>query len=200
MNSLSFLLLAGLALGAREAPSAGSLTAHLKEAAVVHADFSQVRTLAALSRPVKASGSLVLARDLGVIWELRRPVALTYVMGPRGLLVVTPEGRRDRRSAREAPMVAQLGQVFQSLVQGDLKGLEAWFTVTGRGTPQHWEVTLLPRPQAAAFLKRVELSGGLAIQRIRLEEAGGDLMDLTFERTRLDAPLTEAETRLLAQD
>jgi hypothetical protein len=193
------LLTAGLALAA-QAPLPGALTAHLRDAAVVHVDFTQTRTLAALSRPLKASGSLVLARDLGVIWALRRPAQLTYVMGPKGLLVVTPEGRKEHKSAREAPVVAQLGRVFQSLIQGDLKGLEDYFTVTGTGTPQRWEVTLLPRPQAAAFLKRAQLSGGLTLERIRIEEAGGDRMDLAFEHPRLDAPLTEAETRLLAQD
>jgi hypothetical protein len=185
---------------AAQAPLPGALTAHLKDAAVVHVDFTQTRTLAALSRPLKASGSLVLARDQGVIWELRRPAALTYVMGPKGLTVVTADGHKDRKSAREAPVVAQMGRVFQSLIQGDLTGLEAYFTVTGKGTPDHWDVTLLPKPQTAAFLKRVQLTGGRVIERIRIEEAAGDRMDLAFEHARLDAPLTEAEQRLLAQD
>ena len=183
-----------------QAPLPGALTAHLKDAAVVHVDFTQVRTLAALSRPLKASGSLVLARDLGVIWSLRHPAVLTYVMGPKGLKVITADGRRDRKASREAPVVAQLGRVFQSLIQGDLKGLEAYFTVSGKGTPQRWEVTLLPRPQTEAFLRRVQLSGGRVIERIRIEEASGDHMDLTFEHADLAAPLTEDDQRLLAQD
>jgi len=193
------LLCTGTALCA-QAVLPGALTAHLGAAAVVHADFTQTRTLAALSRPLKASGSVVLARDQGVIWTLKRPASITYVMGPKGLLVVSADGRRERRTSREAPVVAQLGQVFQSLVQGDLKGLETYFTVTGSGSPERWELVLLPRPQAAAFLKRVRLSGGRAIDRIRLEEASGDTMELAFDHARLEEPLTGAEARLLAQD
>ena len=196
---LKLLLSTGTVLCA-QAALPGALTAHLGAAALVHVDFTQTRTLAALSRPLKASGSLVLARDQGVIWALKRPVAITYVMGPKGLMVVSADGRKDHRTAREAPMVAQLGQVFQALIQGDLKGLETYFTVTGSGTPERWELVLLPRPQAAAFLKRVQLSGGRVIDRIRLEEASGDRMELVFDHARLADPLTAAEARLLAQD
>lgn len=198
MKPLLFLS-AGLALAAQPV-SPEALTAHLREAAVVHLAFRQTRTLAALSRPVASSGSLVLARDLGVIWELRRPVAMTYVMGPKGLLVVSGDGRRERRSAREAPVVAQLVQVFQALVQGDLKGLGEFFTVTGAGSPAAWELTLRPRARAEAFVQRVQLAGGRGIDRIRIEEPGGDRLELKFENLRLDDPLTEAERRLLAQD
>jgi hypothetical protein len=199
VKTLLFVLLALLPLrGQASLPS--SLTAHLKDAAIVHVDFTQTRTLAALTRPLKASGSLVLARDLGVIWALRRPTALTYVMGPKGLMVVNAAGRRERKSAREVPVVAQMGRVFSGLIQGDWNSLEAYFTVAGEGTPQHWEVTLLPKPQTAAFLKKVQLSGGRFIERIRVIEASGDLMELAFEHQRLDLPLTEGETRLLAQD
>ena len=191
--------LAGLTAMA-QAPLPGALTAPLKDAAVVHLDFSQTRTLAALSRPLTASGSMVLARDLGVIWALKRPTALTYVMGPKGLMVVSADGRKDHKNSREAPVVAQLGRVFSSLIQGDLTGLEEFFTVTGKGTPQKWEVLLIPKPQTAAFLKKVQLNGGRCIDRIRIDEAGGDRMELVFDHQRVDAPLTEAETRLLTQD
>ncbi|MDR3670403.1 MAG: outer membrane lipoprotein carrier protein LolA [Holophaga sp.] len=178
----------------------GNLTAHLKEAAIIHLDFTQTRTLAALSRPLKASGSLVLTRDKGVIWALKRPVALTYVMGPKGLTVVNSDGSRERKTARDAPMVAQMGQIFQALAQGDWQVLGNFFTVTGDGGPTHWEVTMLPRPQAAAFVKRVRLDGGRFIDRIRVEEAAGDRMELVFQHQTLDVPLTGAETALLAQE
>ena len=192
-------LFAGLALSA-QAPGPEALTAHLREAAVVHLAFHQTRTLAALSRPLRSSGSLVLARDLGVIWELQKPVAMTYVMGPKGLLVVAGDGRRERRTARDAPVVAQLGRVFQALVQGDLKGLEAFFTVEGGGGPEAWELTLRPRPRAEAFVKRVQLWGGRGIDRIRIEEPGGDHLEIAFDQVRLADPLTGAERGLLAQD
>lgn len=195
---LSLMLLPAAALSGQTLP--GNLTAHLKDAVCIHVDFTQTRTLAALSRPLKSSGSLVLHREKGVIWTLRRPVALTYVMGPQGLTVVNSDGSRERKSAREVPMVAQMGQVFQSLAQGDWHALDSFFTVTGAGDPGRWEVDLQPKAQAAAFVKRIRLNGGRFIDRVRIDELGGDRTDLAFQHQTADAPLTAAEARLLAQD
>jgi len=198
-QTLALLILPALALRA-QGPLPGSLARHLQEAACVHLDFTQTRTLAALSRPLKASGSMVLARDKGLIWELRRPVAITYVMGPPGLTVVDADGRRERKDAREAPMVAQMGRVFTAVAQGDFKSLEGYFTVTFEGRPERWTVTLLPKAQTAAFVQRIRLDGGAFIDRIRMDEAGGDRTELAFQHQRVDLPLTEAEARLLAQE
>jgi hypothetical protein len=179
-----------------------SLTAHLKDAARVHLDFAQTRTLAALSRPLRSSGSMVLARDQGVIWAVRRPLSITYVIGPKGLLVVDGDGHKERRTAREAPMVAQLGKVFQALAQGDLGILDGLFTAAGTGTPERWQVELLPKAGsgAASFVQRIRLDGGRFIDRVRLEEAAGDRMELVFSNQKVDAPLTPAEAALLAQE
>jgi hypothetical protein len=177
----------------------GNIAAHLREAACVHLDFVQTRVLAALSRPLKASGSMVLARGRGVIWALRRPLAITYVMGPGGLLVVDADGRRERKSARDAPLVAQVGRVFQALAQGDWTALDSLFTVTGGGTPRRWQVELLPRPQAQSFVRRIRLDGGPFIDRVRVEEPAGDRMELTFSNQRVDLPLSPDEAALLDQ-
>ena len=129
-SPLALLLVPALA---QAAPVPAALTAHLREAACIHLDFTQTRTLAALSRPLKASGSLVLARDQGVIWTVRQPIAITYVMGPKGLLVVDAYGTRERKTTREAPMVAQMGRILQALTRGDWPALESWFTASGSG-------------------------------------------------------------------
>jgi len=175
------------------------LPAHPEQAAVIHLDFTQVRTLAALSRPLKASGSLVLAGDKGVIWALKRPVEITYVMGPRGLLVLDGQGRRERKGPRDAPMAAQVGQLFQALAQGDWHALGSFFTVTRTGRPEAWQVDLLPKAQAASFVKRVRLDGGRFIDRIRIEEASGDRTELVFAHQTASAPLTGAEAALLSE-
>jgi len=188
-----------LALPAAAALPAG-LTAQLQADAVVHLEFQQVRTLAALSRPLKASGSLVVARDRGVIWALQKPIVITYVLGAHGLLVINPDGTRERRSERDAPVAAQAAKVFQAVAQGDWNALDSWFAASGSGTPQHWEVALQARPQAANLVRRVRLEGGRFIDRIRLDEPGGDRTELDFTGQRADLPLTPEETRLLDQD
>jgi len=196
---LTLLLLPVAALHAQTALP-GNLTAHLKDVVCLHLDFTQTRTLAALSRPLKASGSMVLSRDKGVIWALQRPVTLTYVMGPKGLTVINGDGTRERKTAREAPMVAQVSRIFQALAQGDWHVLDSFFRVTGSGQAEHWEVELLPNAQAEAFVKRVRITGGRFIDRVRVDEPAGDRTELVFLHQRGDLPLSAAEAALLAQD
>jgi hypothetical protein len=46
----------------------------------------------------------------------------------------------------------------------------------------------------------VRVSGGAYLERIQVEEASKDRMELVFDHPREDLPLTEAEARLLSLD
>jgi Outer membrane lipoprotein carrier protein LolA-like len=172
------------------------LTAHLKNTPLLHVDFTQTRTLAALSRPLKTTGRLVLAKDQGVIWQVRKPLNLTYVIGPKGMLEVGPDGKAKRKAAKDVPMVAQMGRIFQALLQGQWSALNDYFTVRAEGKAERWKIILVPRPQTAGLLKGVQVSGALFIERILVEETSSDGMELVFERPNMDEPLSEAELRL----
>jgi hypothetical protein len=176
------------------------LTAHLREITLLHVDFTQTRSLAALSRPLKATGSMVLSRERGVIWAIRKPVVLSYVITPAGLREIGPDGKSRKKAGQDAPMVAQMGRIFQSLLQGKWDGLQDFFQVRGEGRAEQWKVLLVPKPQTASFIKGVQIYGGRFIDRVHLEEPGGDAMDLVFEHPRTQDPLTEAEIRLFSQD
>ena len=192
---LSFLLLSASLLRA-QASLPEVLTAHLKNTPMLHVEFTQTRTLAALSRPLKTTGRMVLDRDHGVIWQVRKPLNLTYVVGPKGMLEVGPDGKAKQRSAKDVPMVAQMGRIIQALLQGRWSALDDYFTMKGEGSAERWKILLTPKPQTAAFLKGVQVSGGRFIDRIHVDEASGDGMELLFERPKTDEPLSDAELRL----
>jgi len=194
---LSFLLLSAWVLPAQSAASLPEvLTAHLKNTPMLHVEFTQTRTLAALSRPLKTTGRMVLDRDHGVIWQVRKPLNLTYVVGPKGMLEVGSDGKSKVRSAKDVPMIAQMGRIIQALLQGKWSALDDFFTMRGEGAADRWKIVLVPKPQTAAFLTGVQVNGGRFIERIHVDEASGDGMDLLFERPRTDEPLSEAEQKL----
>ena len=199
MKLKPLLFLMSAAVIAAQAPNASLpevLTAHLKNTPRLHVAFTQTRTLAALSRPLKTSGRLVLAREYGVIWQVQKPLNLTYVVGPKGMMEVGPDGKAKLKNAKDVPMVAQMGRILQALLQGRWSALEDFFTLRGEGTTERWKIYLTPKPQTAAFLKGVQVNGGKFIDRIHVEEASGDGMDLVFEKPRPDEPLSEEEQRL----
>ena len=198
MRKAVLLLLPAALLAQQPNALLDTLTGQLKNTPLLRLDFTQTRTLSALSRPLKSNGSMVLSRDRGVIWQLKKPLALTYVVSPKGLVEWDSAGRRSQKSAKDVPAVAQMGRIFQSLLQGRWNAVEEYFTLTAEGRPGKWEITMTPKAQTASFMKRIQVSGSRYIDRIRVEEASGDRMDLAFEHHLAGESLTEAETRLFA--
>jgi hypothetical protein len=200
LASHCFLSLTSACLLQAQSVSPESLTAHLKGTVQLHMNFTQTRTLAALSKPLKTTGSFVLAKGRGVIWQVRKPLSLTYVISPATLLEVGPDGKATRKDPKDVPMVAQMGRIFEALFEGHWKALDDTFTVKPEGTPGHWKITLTPRSRKLETLKEIQLTGAGSIERIQVQEPSGDGMELAFERPDSDSPLSEEEQRLLRME
>lgn len=194
MRTVPWVLL-GL-LAAQGARQAETLTAHLRQTAIVHGTFSQTRHLAALSRPLTSSGNVVVDREHGVIWQVKKPIALTFVMGPAGIAEFDANNQRMRKSSKEAPMVSHVGRIVKSLLQGEWSAVEEYFAIHSEGSPERWEIILAPKPATAAYLRQVRVNGGAFLERIQVVEAGGDWMELVFENLQIDLPLSDEEVRL----
>lgn len=185
------------------APAASPLAqlgARLDQAGVIHADFAQTKTLQALKRPLKTSGRMVFARGQGVLWRIDKPYQASYALSADRVVEIGPDGQRKVRAARDVPALAQIGRVFQAIFQGDLASLESYFQVAVGGSPEHWQVDLTPKPELARFLKSIKARGGEFLDSIEVREAQGDVTLIEFRDSRLDAPLTDAEARLLRGD
>lgn len=198
-RTLCLALLLGLAIPtpARAAPALAQLTTRLDQAGVIHADFAQTKTLQALKRPLRTSGQMVFARGQGVLWRIEKPYQASYALSSESVTEIGPDGSRKVRAAREVPALAQVGRVFQAIFQGDTRSLEEHFEVTVSGDAEHWRVDLAPKPALARFLKGITARGGRFLDLIEVDEAQGDRTRIEFRNSRLDAPLSEAEARLL---
>jgi len=182
------------------APALQQLTARLDRSEVIHAGFIQTKTLHALKRPLRTSGRVVFARGQGVLWLIEKPYQASYALNADSVTETGPDGARRVRAAREAPALAQVGRVFQAIFQGELKGLEEHFAVTVSGDAERWRVELTPKPALARFLKGISARGGRFLDLIEVEETQGDRTRIEFSDARIDAPLSEAEARLLRND
>lgn len=199
-SCLALMLFIAWPLSSHAAPILAQLTARLDKAEVIHAEFTQTKTLQALKRPLRTSGQLVFARGQGVLWRIEKPYQASYALSAERVTEVGPDGSRRVRAAREVPALAQVGRVFQAIFQGDIKGLEEHFEVTVSGDAERWRVDLAPKPALARFLKGISARGGRFLDLIEVEETQGDRTRIEFRDSRLDAPLSEAEARLLRND
>lgn len=194
---IATLALAGGASEAAATPPLDALAARLSDATVIHADFDQTKTLAALKRPLRTSGSIVFVRGAGVLWRIDKPYQATYALTVDTVTEIGPDGTRKVRAARDVPALANVGRVFEALFAGDLKRLEEHFAVAVSGTAEAWRVELTPTPTLAPFLNRILANGGAFLERIEVHEARGDHTRIDFIRSSLDRSLSDTDALLL---
>lgn len=194
---LSLLLLAAAPLHAApaDADTLARIGAQIEQHAVVRAEFTQSKQMAALKRPLVTTGRLVFSRRHGVLWQIEQPYRITYVLGEERIVEIAANGTRRERGLRDVPGMAQVGRVFRALLGANTAALGETFTVVVRGDPGKWEIDLKPRQaQLAQFLSGLYLSGGRFVEHIRIDENGGagEAKDSTQIRLRnaqsADAP------------
>lgn len=148
--------------------------------------FTQEKRIPGIERTLKASGHLVFSRQLGAIWRIEQP---------RPRETVLPVGKRDASAAE-----SEVNATITSTLSGDLEALRRHFDIASTPAPDGGGlITLKPRNAAVRdVISGVALRiSGQAIREIRLEEASGGVIELTFSSPQFDYKLTEADTLAL---
>lgn len=188
-----------LAAPSAQADIADEVKSRLSVAEVLRGDFSQVKAIKGLKKPLRSSGNFVLARRRGVLWHTEKPL--------KSELRVSRDGLRQRREGKTVlelkagsqPGLKMLSEVLFSVFSADLAGLRSTFEMSGSTTKKGWKVSLTPKPgPAAKAVKRITLEGTSAVQILVLDEAGGDQARVTFAQVREDKALTPDEEAAFA--
>lgn len=173
------------------------LSTQLARPQVIHGDFIQEKHLRALPKPLISTGTFVLAKDHGLLWQLKIPLQQDYRITAQGIA---------RRNASEWQMLpgksagAEQNRLFLAVLQGDSSGLQRDFELQLQGEASHWQLTLTPR---SVLLKqiftRINIDGGELVQRIELQETQGDSTLLKLQNSVSNQPLSDAEQHDFAQ-
>lgn len=181
------LLWVGLAQAA-EPDALARIGAQIEQYPVLRAEFTQSKQMAALKRPLVTTGRLVYSRSHGVLWQIEQPYRISYMLGEEKIAEIGADGTRRQRGLREVPGLAQVGRVFRALLGANSTALHEYFDATVRADPLNagkWEIELRPRqPQLAQFLTGLQLSGGRFVDRIRIDEAGGDSTQIRLRNSQ----------------
>ena len=173
------------------------LSEQLAKPQVIHGDFIQEKHLRALPKPLTSTGTFVLAKDHGLLWQLKTPLQQDYRINAQGI------ARRDGTRWQMLPgksAGAEQNRLFLAVLQGDSSGLQRDFDLQLQGTPDHWTLTLTPRSLLLKqVFKQINIEGGELVQRIELQEAQGDSTQLLMQNSVSNQPLNEAEQHDFAQ-
>jgi hypothetical protein len=185
-TSIEPLLLERIAVGLTQAP-------------VLRAEFTQTKTIAALTRPLVTSGHMVYVRQQGVLWRIEQPYRVTYALTDSGVSEIGADGAR-RQTMGQGTGLQNLSRIFRALFEPDFKALEQYFTPAARGEAARWEMTLTPRTTLRQVFNTVHLQGGRFVEQVRFEESNGDTMTIRFRQLREAVALDGEERRALRRE
>jgi outer membrane lipoprotein-sorting protein len=151
-----------------------------------NASFAEVKTLAMLTRPLRASGRLAYRRPAHLEKITLEPQAESLVVdGDK--LTFTEGGNASRTiDLNGEPVIHALVDAVRGTLSGDLAALRRSYAVTMTGTVANWHLTLTPSDASVARLVvRTIIDGnGTALRLVHTTQANGDEMLMTISDVR----------------
>lgn len=192
------VLLSGPACVGAEPASPAQILAGVSRAAVLRAEFTQTKTIAALTRPLVTSGRFVFVRGQGLLWRIEQPYRVTYLLADRGIVEVDENGNAIRGGGGQATGLQHVSRIFRALFEPDIELLDQYFTPVASGDARHWELQLAPRQASLRqVFKTVRVAGARFVEQVVLDETSGDTTTIRFQRTEEATAPDEHEQRLL---
>jgi outer membrane lipoprotein carrier protein len=170
------------------------LQAQLKTVETVQADFVQEKTLSVLNHTLTIKGHFALQKPNRLVWIVREPVKYA----------VRIDGDEIRQWDEDTNQVQVIHLGGDPTFQAVTQQLQAWFMGDYKILAESYDVEeqgadplrlgFVPKPDTmvAKVLKRVDLTFGkddLYIDKMVVQEAGGDLTTLQFNNTKLNQPI-----------
>ncbi|UXY16002.1 outer membrane lipoprotein carrier protein LolA [Chitiniphilus purpureus] len=182
-------LMLACAVAAAQVPLS-EVQARLDQARVIRGEFTQLRELVGVDKPLRASGRFVLDRARGVVWETRKPFAQTLRITRDEIVQRQGETVTLRLNTGRDPAAGTVGTVLFALMAGDFEGLARYFEIEASVDGARWQVNLTPRTATLGKLMRtLSLSGAKTVETIDLTAQSGDATRIALRGvTLLPAP------------
>jgi outer membrane lipoprotein-sorting protein len=169
----------------------------LARAQAVRGGFVQRRHLAGLARPLESDGRFLFARGTGIEWHTETPFDSQFVLTANGMTQRDEGGETLRISVADQPALTVVSRVFFALFALDFDALSQDFTMSGASpTGAPWRLALRPRTAALGGVFRQALvSGDATVTSVRLEDANGDVTEITLRDVQYDPKGMTADER-----
>ena len=196
---LAVLLLAGAAQAqVKTSPVVAQIQSKLARPGTLCGRFDQTKQLAGMKKPLLSNGRFCVVSGKGVVWRTLQPFPGTLRLTRDEIVNYQGDRVAMRLSAAQEPTVRMINSVLFSLLSGDLGQLDALFVVDGSVTGNNWHVALTARAAGLAkAIGAISLDGGVYVNTIHMDEAGGDKTTIVFSAIQTgDAALQPADAAL----
>ena len=153
----------------------------LAKNSMICADFSQSKSLRALTRPLVSRGRLVFIAEKGVLWRIREPFPTQVLIKKDALISWNDEGKPQRLGFGQNPIFRSLSRVMLAVFSGEIDRLRETFEIESAVSKSSWRLMLTPLDKNfAATISRISASGGRFVDELRIEEGRGDQTVIKF--------------------
>ncbi|MFM1706098.1 outer membrane lipoprotein carrier protein LolA [Aeromonas salmonicida] len=159
---------------------------------VRQAHFEQEKQVAGLSQPLRASGELLLVRDLGLWWQQQKPFALTLTLTPQRM---AQQMAGQPATVIDSPQLLEFSQMLLALFGSDEATLSRYFKIDFQSTEAGWQLLLVPTltPLDKVFAS-LTLSGQGQLDELVIADKQGDSTRIRFSAWQeRSLPLTPEE-------
>ena len=123
--------------------------------------LTEVRTFAIQKNPLRQTGTLRSAKELGLSLAYEGAKPHTIIVDDKGLIDRQPGGHERQVTVADHPELAALTDLYLNLLRGNAEKLFDYADVYFTGTAQAWEMGLVPHDAAVAKRAgRVVINGG----------------------------------------
>ena len=164
----------------------------LAKNSVICADFTQSKSLRALSRPLVSRGKFVFVAEKGILWQVREPFPSRVLIKKDALISWDGEGKPQRLSFGKNPIFRSLSRVFLAVFSGEIDRLRETFEIETAVSESNWRLDLKPLDTGfAAIIARIRASGTQFVDELRIEEGRGDQTVIKFSGMNTDSCLLD---------
>ncbi len=156
------------------------------------ARFEQEKQVAGLSQPLRASGELLLVRDLGLWWQQQKPFPLTLTLTPTRMV---QQVAGQPATVIDNPQLLEFSQMLLALFGSDEATLGRYFRIDFHSSEAGWQLVLVPSqaPLDKVFAS-LTLSGLGQLDQLLIADRQGDSTRIRFSGWReRSLPLTPEE-------
>ena len=172
----------------------------LIQAPLVCGNFTQSKSLKALTRPLISQGRVVFATGIGVLWQPTSPFPSQVLVKADALIRWDSENKPKRTGFGQSPQFRALSDVFLAVFAGDTSRLAAAFDTVASVGKKSWSLVLKPRDKGfAARISGIRVSGGQFVEELQIAEGQGDTTVIRFKDLTADGcALSDTEKDYLA--
>ena len=161
-------------------------------------NLSQVKTISAVGRSMKSSGTFIFSLD-GIMWKTEKPFPSTMVVGMTSVKQTLANGKETVIDASSNQIFTSISTTLNAMFSGNSEVLQNNFDVDFSFSGSDWKAVLLPKDNMVKkILQSLSISGKAAsdyadLDTIVMSEANGDSITYNFTNQKYPKELTADE-------